>query len=245
MPRHKKPARTNYSDAHGQYRIHDGQARILTGVRDRKDTAGADAALARYLVTKSIEPPKSAGLDQVDCDVVLAFYLNAKGTTVAGDVTLIGCVERLAEFWTGKTLAEINLATCAEYEKHRAIPRTVEITTKAGRVVNQTYTAGRQKVRRELGVLVAAINHAHKSGVIRETRKVPMPPAGKAKSRYLRRNEMAWLLLASRDTWITSRSTGERKRIDDRGHLRRFILTGKDTGRRVTAILQLPRPRVS
>ena len=216
MPGHKKPARLNYSDAHGQYRIHDGPARILTGVRDRKDTEGSEAALARYLGTKQIEPPHNARLDEVDCDVVLALYLQAMGTAVAGDETLIGCVERLSEFWTGRTLAQINKATCAKYSEHRAKPRVATIITTSGREVYQTYTAGPQKVRRELGVLVAAINHAHQEEVIRETRKVPLPPAGEAKSRWLRRHEMAWLLWASRDTWVTIKRTGERKRIDDR-----------------------------
>jgi hypothetical protein len=239
MPRPRKAARVNYSKAHGQYRIHDGSARILTGVRDREDTAGAEAALARYLGTKSVEPPKKAGLDEVDCDVILALYLEAKGTSVAGDETLLGCVERLSEFWTGKTPAQINKKTCAEYAEHRAKPRVATIITKTGREIQQSYSAGSQKVRRELGVLVAAINHAHQSGVIRETRKVPLPPAGEAKSRYLRRNELAWLLWASRDTWITLKATGERKRVEDRRHLRRFIITGEETGRRATAILQV------
>lgn len=131
MPRPKKPARVIYSGAHRQFRIHDGSERILTGVRDRADTEGAEAALAHHLASKKVEPLKNAGLDEVDCDVVLAVYLEAVGTTVAGDKTLIGCVERLSEFWTGKALSEINKATCAKYAAHRAQPRVVTITTRA------------------------------------------------------------------------------------------------------------------
>lgn len=238
MPRPKKPARVIYSEAHGQYRIHDGDDRILTGARGRSSTADAEAALNRHLAGKRIEAPTNAGLDQVDIDILLALYVTDMQGRVEGWATLCGCVERLAEFWVGMTPADINSQRCRDYAAHRAKPRTVAITTRTGRVVHQTYTAGPDKVRRELGVLVAAINHAHAEGVLSATRKVPLPPAGPAKDRWLRRHELAWLLWASRDTWVTTRA-GERKRVEDRTHLRRFIITAKESGRRATAICQL------
>jgi hypothetical protein len=94
--------------------------------------------------------------------------------------------------------------------------------------------------RRELGgVLVPAINSAHGEGILRETRKIPLPPTRPPRDKALTRKELAWLLRASRDKWITKKSTGERKLIEERSHLRRFILTSYRMGRRMGAVLDL------
>lgn len=84
-----------------------------------------------------------------------------------------------------------------------------------------------------------AINHAHKEGMLSETRKIPLPPTRPPRDRALTRTELAWLLRASRDKWITKKRTGERKRIEDRTHLRRFILISYRMGRRMGAVLEL------
>ena len=64
-------------------------------------------------------------------------------------------MEGLAGFWEGRTVATVTRETCRAYERAR------------GR------SAG--TVRRELGVLRAAINHAHREGRVTRSVAVHLP----------------------------------------------------------------------
>ena len=79
-------------------------------------------------------------------------------------------------------------------------------------------------VRRELGVLQAAINYAHKRGKLTQTVAVELPTAPPPKERWLTRDEAAKLIRASRK---------DRKA---RLYMPLFILIGIYTGRRKEAI---------
>ena len=87
-------------------------------------------------------------------------------------------------------------------------------------------------MRRELGVLRAAINHAHNEG--RLTRPVPvhLPERPEGKDRWLTKQEAAALLRAA---------LSEPK---VRLHLPLFIVIGLSTGARKEAILSLRWPQV-
>lgn len=83
----------------------------------------------------------------------------------------------LADFWEGRTVANVTRQTCEAYHKWR------------GRS-NGT-------VRRELGVLRASINHAHAEGRLTRTVVVHLPERPEAKQRWLTKAEAARLLLTA------------------------------------------------
>ena len=92
---------------------------------------------------------------------------------------------------------------------------------------------GRSKgtVRRELGVLRAAINYAHKCGRITRPVAVELPERPEPRDRWLTRKEAAQLIRAARTPQA-------------RLYMPLFILLGLYTGRRKEAILSLRWPQV-
>ena len=87
-------------------------------------------------------------------------------------------------------------------------------------------------LRRELGVLRAAINHVHRSGKLTRQVAVTLPKKPLGKDRWLARQEAAALLNAARRV--------SRRRL----HLPLFILIGLYTGARKGAILGLRWPQI-
>lgn len=118
-------------------------------------------------------------------------------------------VEALLTYWSGRTFGDITRQTCREYASLRH-KRGISDGT----------------IRRELGVLTAAGNHA--VGENRMTRMPtvfrPEPPPGK--DRWLTRGEAALLL------WCTRTAKG-------RGHMPLFCRLALYTGARKSAILGL------
>src|SRR5207253_7507157 len=125
----------------------------------------------------------------------------------------IGCaVLALADYWEGNSIADVTSQTCTRYAQKR------------GR------SAG--TVRRELGVLRAAINYAHKNGRITRPVAVELPDRPEPRDRWLTRTEAARLIRAARTPQA-------------RLYLPLFILIGLYTGRRKQAILSLRWPQVN
>jgi integrase len=118
----------------------------------------------------------------------------------------------LTNFFEGNTVADVTVQTCSRYSEKR------------GR------SAG--TVRRELGVLRAAINYAHKVGRLTRTVAVELPARPEPRDRWLTREEAAHLLRASRTKQA-------------RLYMPLFILLGLYTGRRKEAILSLRWPQVN
>lgn len=110
-------------------------------------------------------------------------------------------------FWGDLTVSKVKGSTCRRYLAERGVsPSTV---------------------RRELGVLQAALNYCAKEGHLLSAPLVWRPDPSPPKDRWLTRLEAAYLLRGARAL-----------RVDGR-HLARFILVGLYTGTRKTAILQL------
>ncbi|MEM7695305.1 MAG: tyrosine-type recombinase/integrase [Pseudomonadota bacterium] len=109
-------------------------------------------------------------------------------------------------------------STCRAYEKARAKPRLD--------ANGQVRTAGSSTVRRELGVLQAALKHAHGEGLLIHPIQVTLSASGEPRDRWLTRKETADLLRAAAP------------------HARRFILISIYTGRRMSAVLELTWTRV-
>jgi len=87
-------------------------------------------------------------------------------------------------------------------------------------------------LRRELAVLQAAINYAHRNGRITRSVAVTLPARPPSKERWLTKHEAALLLRAART---------EKARL----YMPLFILLGLYTGRRKEAILSLRWPQVN
>jgi integrase len=118
---------------------------------------------------------------------------------MAAPATLAYSVAALAPFWGDLTCDTVKGSTCRRYERDRQrAPATV---------------------RRELGVLQAALNHAHAEGLLVHPVKVTLSKAGDPRDRWLTRSEVARLLRAAAP------------------HVRRFILISLYTGRRASAVL--------
>lgn len=157
---------------------------------------------------------------------VLARYVDDRGESLKGMETLGGAVAAMTPFWGDLTCDAVRGNTCRSYGRARAIPHEVTIKTKTGRTIQRTHSAGPATVRRELGVLQAALNHAHAEGLLVHPIKVTLPEASPARERWLTRSEAARLLRAASP------------------HVRRFILISLYTGRRATAVLDLTWTRV-
>jgi integrase len=154
---------------------------------------------------------------------ILTDYATERGPKVVAGDRIAYAVEALTPFWEGNTVVHVTRETCEAYAKHRAI-RPARGKRKARALSPGT-------ARRELGVLAAAINHAHREGRITRLVTVFLPERPESKDRWLTRKEAAALLRASRTPQA-------------RLYMPLFILTGLYTGRRKEAILSLRWPQV-
>lgn len=158
-----------------------------------------------HAVPDELPPPREAGSVLVT-DLLEAYNSERADKVMAGDRIRFALMP-LVRFWAGKTAAAVTRQTCEAYGKWR----------------------GRSDgtVRRELGVLRAAINHAYAEGRLTRTPVVHLPARPEANERWLTKNEAARLLLAARQAPRARR------------YLPLFILIGLHTGARKAAISSL------
>lgn len=218
MPRRKQPARLYFREDERQWVIRDGTVQKRTGC-GAGDRAGAEAALQDYFARRAaLGRGGPSHPHELTVGEVLARYGQDKIETVAGAETLANAITALARYWGDQTCDAVKGSTCRAYEKDRAKPRK----DAKGRI----RTAGSATVRRDLGVLQAALNHAHAEGLLIHPLKVTLPAPGDSRDRWLTRSEAARLLRAASP------------------HARRFILLSLYTGRRMSAVLDLTWARV-
>jgi integrase len=131
-------------------------------------------------------------------------------------------IARLASWWGGKMLAEVNGVNCRAYTKHRG---------------------NNGGSRRDLEDLRAAINHHAKEGFHRGIVRVVLPEKGLPRERWLSRAEAAkllWTCWRYRETQTQhiGKLKGQKIETDKRPlrHVARFILIGLYTGTRAGAI---------
>jgi len=207
MPRRNSGPRLRFLEKRGAYYIvwtDAGRSRERsTGTEDR---SRAEIALAEFLKqrSRSVGPCDPSEILVTD---VLADYAEEHGQVTAAPWRIAYAVEGLAGFWEGRTVGTVTRETCRAYERAR------------GR------SAG--TVRRELGVLRAAINHAHREGRVTRSVAVHLPHRPEARDRWLTRKEAAALLRAAR----------QEPKV--RLHLPLFILMALYTGQRKEALLSL------
>ena len=139
-------------------------------------------------------------------------YAQQRGQKIEAPERIAYAMLALTDFFEGNTVADVTPQTCERYaEKRRRSPGTV---------------------RRELGVLRAAINYAHRSGSLTRPVAVELPERPAPRDRWLTRKEVAWLIRAA----CTPQA---------RLYLPLFILIALYTGRRKEAILSLRWPQVN
>jgi integrase len=160
---------------------------------------------------------------------VLADYAQEHAPHTSAPWRVAYAVTGLARFWEGRTVAEVTKEACRRYGASR------------GR------SAG--TVRRELGVLRAAINYAHSEGRVTRPVVVQLPDPPTPRERWLTPAEAARLIAGAlgftfalcsdyrtrRERWII----WDREPAKARLHLPLFILLGLYTGARKEAILSL------
>jgi integrase len=206
MPRRKQGPRLKWHRYGATFYIcwtENGRSRERsTGTADREQ---AEVALAEWLSTKQRHNGPSHP-NQILVTDVLDDYLKGSEQRVADPVRIANAVLPLADFFERLTVEDVTPKTCESYVKKRG------------------KSAG--TVRRELGVLRAAINHAHKRGRMTRTVAIELPAPPPARERWLTRAEAARLIRASRTKQA-------------RLYMPLFILIALYTGRRKEAILSL------
>ena len=202
MPQHTKGARLYWRDDKGKWYIRDGARFLSTRTSERRE---ADKALARYIAERE-QPAGPRSADQLTVAEALSLYADEHGGSVRAPATVGYSIKALLPILGELPVGSINKAVCGRYARERGVkPGTV---------------------RRELGVLQAAVNHCHAQAYLLTPIKVTLPAAPAPRDRWLERREVAALLRAAR-------------RNPKARHLARFILLAVYTGTRSDAILRL------
>uniref|UniRef100_A4WPR9 Phage integrase family protein n=1 Tax=Cereibacter sphaeroides (strain ATCC 17025 / ATH 2.4.3) TaxID=349102 RepID=A4WPR9_CERS5 len=166
----------------------------------RSRPALATAAKLKRLSRLTLVRPRSClAADEMTVAHALTLYGEEHGPTVADPQRIGYAIEALMTFWGDLRVAAIRGETCRTYAHQRGrAPGTI---------------------RRELGMLQAALNHCVREDHFLSAPKVTLPEKPRARERWLTQEESYWLLRAARNL-----------RRDGR-HLAWFIVAGLYTGR--------------
>ncbi|MDE0456266.1 MAG: site-specific integrase [Chromatiales bacterium] len=202
MPRPTKGPRLYRRADRGYYVIRDGDRFVRTGTRDSGE---AEAALARYLAEKGRQSGPRAP-HQMTVATALDIYGRERAPAVRAPERIGYAIAALLPVLGSLPVGSITGEVCRRYAKTRGkAPGTV---------------------RKELGVLAAALNHCHAEGYLTSAPKVRLPAKPAPRDRWLTRDEAARLIRAA-------------YRNPKARHLARFILVALYTGTRSEAILRL------
>jgi integrase len=211
MARRGKGPRLVYLDERGYYVrwTEDGRTRQKScGTRDQRE---AEEAFADFLSQRGERkgPRDPARFAIVDS---LRAYGVERAPHTAAPARVGYAISALVEFWGDNFASDVTESSCRAYWARRGkAPGTI---------------------RRELGILRAALRHAEHHGRLTRAPHVWLPPKPPGKDRWLTRSEMAALLRAARQS--------NKARL----HLPLFILIALYTGARKGAILSLRWPQV-
>jgi integrase len=212
MPRRNSGPRLRFLEKRGCFYIcwtEAGRSRERsTGTADREQ---AQITLAEFLQQRDRRAgPRDPS--QVLVTDLLTEYSAERGPKVAAQNRIAYAVLALTDFFEGNSVNDVSPQTCMRYADKRG---------------RSTGT-----VRRELGVLRAAINYAHKNGRITRPVGVELPDRPEPRDRWMTRKETARLIRAARTPQAHL-------------YLPLFIVIGVYTGRRKEAILSLRWPQVN
>src|SRR5438552_747956 len=149
MPRSPKSPRLYLKRAergrNAAWVIRDGAYRESTGF-DQGDRESAEKSLARYIDEK-YTPPKGLTAANLFIDEIVAAYLKDYAAFSTSREFLMHTAKPVVEWWTGKTLLEVNGTNCRRYVAWR----THQSKRNGDKVSEQT-------ARHDLKTLRAAIN---------------------------------------------------------------------------------------
>jgi len=186
----------------------DGRERVRsTGTSDGRE---AEERLAEFIQIKQRAQRPAGPRDPRDFSIAeaLALYAEEHAPEAADPKRIAYAIDALLPYWCERAVGDITKEVCRGYVRERS------------------RAAG--TVKRELGVLRAAVNYAFTEGRITRAPAVWLPAAPKGKERWLTRDEAARLLNAARAG-----------RADVRLYLPLFIVIALYTGARKEAILSL------
>ena len=208
--------------------IKDCEREISTGC-GKGERAKAEIALAEY-ITKTRRPSFGDGHPHEvligDC---LSVYCEKHGPTIARPDGLAVEVERLAEYFGDKFVAEVTEELCIGYVAWRCTQTDKRATKSKGRAIKVS------TARRELVTLSAALNWCWRNRRLDRPVVITVPTVVERRERYLKRSEIAALLWAA----LGFNRDGTRNRFRINRHLAHFILIALYTGTRHDAILRL------
>jgi integrase len=207
MPRRNSGYRLRFLDKRGCYYVvwtEGGRSRERsTGTRD---LAQAQIALGEF-IRKNSRTAGPRDPSEIQVTDILAEYAEDRAQDAAAPWRIGYAIDALTDFWRNRTVAEITRETCRRY--------------------GSTRSRSSGTVRRELGVLRAAVNLSHREGRLTRPVHVTLPDAPAPREKWLTRSQAAALLRAAR---------GE---PSVRLYLPLFILIAAYTGQRKQAILSL------
>lgn len=234
MPRERKPARLWKKPAsNGRsalWIIKDGNRSISTGVIAKSYEVNppeeAERSLNDYLTSKYSPPERiRRDIDSIAIATVLAIYHEDRRDDLETETykqRFDASIRRLNEFFGDTVLGSLSDKLCKDYVKHR------------GNLGGS---------RRDLENLRAAIGHHAKQNLHHAVIHVTLPEKGKARERWLTRDEAAKLLWAAWShrevqTIHIGKNKGQKVVTVKRPlrHIARFILIGLYTGSRASAI---------
>lgn len=191
--------------------VKDGAKRVSTGC-GAHELEQAQKFFADYLAEKYRPRDRKGDPAQIPVADAINLYATDVGPSVGRPNELARRLMSVALFFAGKTLADVNGASCRAYAAQRP------------------EAAG----RRELEDFRAAINYHRKEGLCTSVVEVTLPPKPPARERWLTRSEAARMIWAAwRYREVQKGIPTERR---SRQHVARFILVGLYTGTRSAAI---------
>ncbi len=212
MPRHAKGPRLLLRRRKNRapvWVILDTGQEVGTGC-SASDTAGAQAALARYVAARRDLHNNSGRLEDIAIADVMNAYLREHAPTTRSLDFILHTSKPIIDWWGEQTLADIRGKTCRAYVEWR---------------VSQGVSD--QTARHDLKTLRAAIGYYHREyGPLASVPAVTLPEQAPPRDRWLTRDEAAKLIRIARRDLQTR-------------HVARFILIGIYTGTRSQSILGL------
>ena len=202
MPQHAKGPRLFRRRDTGIYYIRDGARQYSTGSRNSREAA---AKLKRYLVERD-RPHRPSSPEQLTVAAALDIYGREWAPEVKDPARIGHAINALVPILGSLLVASLTGDTCRNYAAMRG--------KKHG------------TIRRELGVLQAALNYCHVEGRLTSPPRIWRPKRPQGRVRWLTRSEVARLL---RTAYRNPRWK----------HLVPFILVGVYTGTRPGAIFPL------
>jgi integrase len=247
MPRRREPPRLYFREDEQVWIIRDGPRSVRTGCGP-DDSRRAEEELAKYLAEKFTPAVREHSPARLSVPEVLTAYGREHGPSTKDPARIGYAIDALMVYWHDKTLMEIRGATCREYIEHRRAMRRANMAG-ARTDARRRRTVSDGTIRRELGVLSAAIDHWHREhGPLDTVPVVTFPPKPDAKPHWLTQDEFARLLLGALGWYQVSWSdlpTRDVSRVWKRDreaicrHLCRFLIVGRYTATRPGAILAL------